>query len=163
MKKYYYFRLRNLYFNTILFFKSKYQLFRYGFEFRDCWSLDYSTARYLVPRLEHLKKTKHGCPIFCYKDLNKEFFTEEDDKEAIENWGTILDKMIFGFEFILNQDKYETACYPKDYNWGFDISKDGNLTPKDKRKPDYTEYKELEKRALEGRILFAQHFESLWN
>lgn len=129
------YRIKYLFSDLILFIKSKYQLLKYGYEFRDCWSLDYSAATWLVPRLKHLKKTKYGIPLFCYK--NHQNHTKVDDRAAIKKWNNILDEMIFAFEFTSHEED----------NWKLNDKK----------------YKELSKRALNGRLLFARYFCHLWD
>jgi hypothetical protein len=157
MRFFYY--LERKYYDIKLFFKSKYQLLRYGFEFRDTWSLDYSCAKWLVPRLKHLRDNLHSTPI---KPDGK---MTETGPEAytIEEWQKILDEMIFGFEFVLNKDKYLDECYPADFDFDFKTDEKGYIKWNDNRKPDFTKYNELSKKAEEGRVLFARNFESLWD
>lgn len=59
-----------------------------GFDYRDTWSLDYNIAKYVYPRLKHLRDKKHGYP--CGLTPKK--------------WAKIMDKMLFAFEKILDPD-----------------------------------------------------------
>lgn len=140
-------KLKWKFYDIRLFIKSKYQLLRYGFEFKECWNFDYSLAKWTVPRLKHLRKNLNGHPI----------------ELTLEQWEEILDKIIFSFEYILNEDKYHDECYPKDFVYGFDRGEDGSLIWKDKRKPDYTILEKYEEQYNEGMKLFAQFFRNLWD
>ena len=139
--------LKRRFYDVRLFIKSKYQLLRYGYEFRDCWSLDYSLARWILPRLKHLRKNLNGHPM----------------ELTFEQWEEILDKIIFSFEYVLNNDKYYDECYPKDFVHGFDMDKNGYLIWKDSRRPDFSVLDKYEKRYDEGILLFSKFFRSLWD
>jgi hypothetical protein len=82
---------------------------------------------------------------------------------ANKEWNDILDKMIFAFEYIVNEDKYTDKCYPKNYNYGFDRNNEGKLISKDKRKPNWKKLEPYEKRYNFGMELFKTHFRSLWD
>ena len=141
-------KLKWKFYDIRLFIKSKYQLLRYGFEFRDCWSLDYSLSKWILPRLKHFRKNLIGHP---------------EELGSIEDWQKKIDEMIWGFEFISKQDDYINECFPFDYDFNFDTDKDGYLICKDKRKPDYTKYDEKYKRYQNSMILFAKYLDHLWN
>jgi len=61
-----------------------------GFDYRDTWSLDSSIARFVLPRLRHLRDNNHGHPC----DLT--------DKK----WIKIQNKMIKSFELILQDFQF---------------------------------------------------------
>ena len=61
------------------------------FDDSEMWSLDYTLACFILPRLKRLREVKHGYP----SELN-----------SFEEWTAILDKMILGFELIVNDDTY---------------------------------------------------------
>lgn len=140
-------KLKWKFYDIRLFIKSKYQLLRYGFEFRDCYSLDYSLAKWMVPRLKHLKKNLNGHPM----------------ELTLEQWEEILDKIIFSFEYVLNEDKYIDECFPKDFNYDFDSDKDGYLIWKDNRKPNFSILDKYEEQYDNGIKLFSQYFRSMWD
>ena len=147
------------YYDIRLFIKSKYQKLVYGFEFRDCWNLYYAHSKWILPRLKHLRNNLNSTPTKPDGET-----TETDPKAfSIEEWQEILDKMIFAFEFVLKEDDYLMECYPKDYDCGFNVDKEGYLVRKDTRKPDYTEFNKKQKRYQEGILLFAQFYNSLWD
>ena len=74
----------------------------------DCWSLDYTLARIIHPALIRLKETKHGYPELWEdgmvthhnwdRQLHFDFIDEEvETKYLINKWNDILDKMIYAF------------------------------------------------------------------
>lgn len=142
-----FYRIKDYYHRIKLFFRSKYQKIRYGFEFRECWNLDYHCAEWIVPRLKHLRKITHSYP---------------ESLGSLENWQKALDEMIFGFEFVLKEDDYSSEAFPKDFNFGFRVV-EGGIIWNDDRKPDYTEFDKLKERAEAGRMLFIKHFRALWD
>lgn len=58
-----------------------------GFRFEECWNLDVQIARFVLPRLMHLKKVKIGHPA----NLN-----------SMDEWDEIMDKMIEAFYLLLS-------------------------------------------------------------
>ena len=62
--------------------------FMNGFDYRDTWSLDQSIAEYTYPRLKHLRSKLHGYP----------------DGLTFKKWEKIIDKMLFAFEKVLDED-----------------------------------------------------------
>jgi hypothetical protein len=77
---------------------NKRQKKKYGFPiFKDCevWDLAITLANYILPRLKRFKKVNvnsHPCNL-----------------SGIEEWHEIIDKMIWSFERIVNDDwSYET-------------------------------------------------------
>lgn len=67
----------------------KQKLFR-GFSDRETWSLDYSLAKIIAPRLKLFKKLTIGVP----------------DGLTQREWFDILDKMIASFEFASSQERW---------------------------------------------------------
>lgn len=67
------------------FFARKYQRVRYGFELRESWGLDYSIAKFTLPRLQMMRNNSIGYPISL--------------KEA--EWNAVLDKIIYSLEMII--------------------------------------------------------------
>lgn len=58
-----------------------------GFDETECWNLDTTIAKFILPRLKCLKEIKHGYPY----DLSE------------EQWDEILDKMILAFDLQLKE------------------------------------------------------------
>lgn len=138
----------------------KQQRIERGFDDTECWNLDSTVAKFILPRLIVFRKNTNGYPG------NSEIPT-------FEKWLEVLDKMIFAFDHIVNEEKYDDERNEK---YDIDWSKVNNYTkmengsvmmePKD-------EYKErLEKlhddkadeiqKIDEGLTLFGKYFMQLW-
>ena len=63
-----------------------YQRITRGFSDKECWELDRTIAKYIVPRLKVLKNLDNVHPI--------EF-------NSVYEWKKAIDKMIWSFEFVL--------------------------------------------------------------
>lgn len=66
-----------------------------GFDDRDTWSLDYTLAQWLVPRLKRFKEVNNGFPIGL----------------THEKWDKIIDELIWTFEFLGSEERW--SCYNK--------------------------------------------------
>ena len=55
---------------------------KYGFDDTETWALDFTIAKFIVPRLKKFKEIKNGFPLGM----------------SLEAWDKILDKMILAFE-----------------------------------------------------------------
>lgn len=67
-----------------------------GWDDREVWNLDHTFAEWIVPRLELLKKTKHGIPQSCFP--NRDFdYIEDEFSFANLAWEKVMDDMIAGF------------------------------------------------------------------
>lgn len=65
---------------------------KYGSNHSECFSLDYTLTRLILPRLKR------------YRHYVVEFGTYPDGLESIEHWLSILDEIIQGFEYMLLDD-----------------------------------------------------------
>lgn len=61
------------------------------FDESEMWSLDYTLASFILPRLQALREVKHGYP---------------SELETPEQWNDIMDKMIESFGLIVNDESY---------------------------------------------------------
>lgn len=61
-----------------------------GWDDSDTWSLDYTMAKLLVPRLKRFKELNNGYPYGLNEDL----------------WDSTIDKMIKSFEFICSDARW---------------------------------------------------------
>lgn len=107
-----------------------------GWDDSECWSLDYTIAKFTLPRLIRLKEVMHGYPS-AFADLG--------DIEANKKWNEILDKMIFAMDYIANEREWN--YYPDD--------RDENR--------DYSRLFEAENKVQEGCELFGKYFRNLWD
>jgi len=84
----------------------------------DCWSLDYTLARIIHPALIRLKETKHGYPelwedgMVTHHNWDRQLhfdFIDEDIESTylIDKWNGILDKMIYSFGKIMEDDYFD--------------------------------------------------------
>lgn len=73
-----------------------------GFSDDETWSLEYGSAKWILPRLRRFKELNNSHPM----DL------------TFEKWMEIIDKMIYAFETIIARDDPD-----KDINWDLDIDK----------------------------------------
>lgn len=84
--------------------RQKKQLQERGFSDSETWALDSIICQFILPRLIRFKEVHGGIPIGL---------TEE-------NWNTILDQMIFAFDWSLNHegDKYKNLSKKEEsQNW----------------------------------------------
>lgn len=156
--------------------KSWWQRRTKGFAHEETWSLGYTTAKWILPRLKYFRNNLHSVP----PNLEKGYDTKEHSMElnsvdseerfslTLDEWKDKLDKMIYAFEFILTEDDIVEKCYPADFNWGFkfgpeDEMKACELIFFDTRKPDYTYYEECQARHVEGMKLFTLYYRHLWD
>lgn len=117
-----------------------------GFDPKDTWNLDYSIAKYTLPRLRYLKDNHHGYPESDLKEdeklkaiFNNEFKCVHEDVYYEELWKYILNKIIKSFEMIIEENE--------DY-------------------VDYSNKEIIENRYKEiefGLKLFSKYFRNLWD
>jgi hypothetical protein len=62
-----------------------------GWDDSDTWSLDYTLAKWILPRLKRFKQLSFGCPTN---------FTEKQ-------WDEMIDEMIWAFDYIANDRENE--------------------------------------------------------
>lgn len=91
-------------------YKRKWTLLTKGYDPSDCWSLDHSFCKWIVPRLKHLKESKHGVPGFLVNGEDGESFAKGETL-----WNEQLDKMIWAFEFY--QHELAEFCDPNGPQW----------------------------------------------
>lgn len=80
-----------------------------GWDDSETWNLDYTIAKFILPRLKRFKLLANGYPA--------EF-------DNIDEWYEIIDKMIEAFECILSDDYYDlryTEEFEAKINEGLDL------------------------------------------
>ncbi len=122
----------------------------------DIWSMDYTLALIILPMLKQLKNTKHGSPgdIPFFSQVSDgtaqycfDFYADGDMdawKAGHEKWNSILDKMIWSFEQIL-----DTEAEFKFFE--------------DRKKPDLEGRLDYYDKVQEGLTLFGQYYRALWD
>lgn len=68
---------------------------RYGFDKRDCWSLDLALAKWLAPRLKHLSENAGGHPCDPFLDF--------EDDDGLNKWKGELAVAASSFESYKNE------------------------------------------------------------
>ena len=76
-------------------FKHWYQRAKYGYSYRDCWSIDHHLSDIIPKMVKDLKKTHHGIPGSI---ADKWANVDGGEKEADLEWKLILDKIAHAFE-----------------------------------------------------------------
>ena len=139
--------------------KYKRQRIERGFDDTELWSLDRTIAKYVLPRLIEFKKVANGYP---------------PNFDSFEEWIAVIDKMIYSFDHIANQEKYDEELEKElgiDWVGYFDEKKlpDGNyeLVHGDNYNEElmntYHRMQEEESiRIQDGLDLFGKYFCNLW-
>jgi hypothetical protein len=140
---YYY---RNLYRLCRSFIKRKAYQLVYGFDYADTWSLDISLAKWILPRLRYFKANLHSHPA----DL------------SFEEWQGILDDIIYAFNYVVDEDKYLSECWPKDKDFSFTIV-NHSIVWNDTRPADYSKLDPCLERYAKGMRYFCIYFRHLWD
>jgi len=129
-----------------------YQKITRGFSDDVTWDIHCDISKFVLPRLKRYKELTNGYP----GGLDE------------QQWNEILDKMIYAFERIVKNDEWDFVKYPPDYDFGW-TTKQSITHPEydeavfnDDRKPDYTEFDEVQKKIQEGLDLFAKYYRNLW-
>jgi hypothetical protein len=150
--------------NTRQYCIDTYQKLTKGFANSETWSLDYSTSKWILPRLKHLRNNVHGVPPNLEIPRNETDTMEDRYSFTLDEWKERLDKIIYAFEFVLTEDDILDKCYPPDFDFGFNVDKDnGTVRWKDDRKPDFAYHEECYKKYEEGMNLFRLYFRHLWD
>ena len=141
-------------------FKHWYQRARYGYSYRDCWSIDWYLADIIPKMINQLKGNLHGVP----SDIADKYVAEDkhdiDMTHATAEWESILDKIVNTFK--LEHEILDCTLYDcknkKEENKMKELMKeecwdDGCriMTKKEKTSRD------------EGWKLLREHFGNLWD
>lgn len=126
---------------------------------KELWNLDYTVAKFVLPRLIKFKENSLGFPGY-------------DEADTMDKWQDILKKMITAFEYIVTDDNWWVDNPRYDYSDGIHIEID-----KDKktlfhfRIDDWakeiennrdTEQDRRNEAIKEGLELFSKYFRHLW-
>lgn len=114
---------------------------------KELWNLDYTIAKWILPRLKLYKNLTIGFPSIDRKVYSE---TKEYKDITFEDWQNILDEIILGFEQILI-DPLDIA-----------IDKDLDF----KNKTDYKIYEDIcnerQEKIERGLDLFKYYIQDLW-
>ena len=130
-----------------------------GFDDTELWNLEYTIAKYILPRLIEFRKVMNGYP---------------GDVESFDEYEEIVDKMIYAFDHIVNENWY-TEKLEKEIGINWDGCYKTTKLPDGNYQLDHTEKYDDEKFAKyhkeqddvgskieEGLRLFSKYFRSLW-
>lgn len=133
----YYYKLTSLPFKLKYFFQ---RLFR-GFDDLDKWNAAWYISRKAAPVLREMRKKFYGTSIIKHREdrfgniielSEDEIFAHSNEKDfnapesfSEEEWGAILDDIIFAFQFQINFDKEDGTVDEKEYKEGFKRQKRG--------------------------------------
>lgn len=139
------------YFNVKWGLKNKLQKLFRGYSDSDCWNLPQATAKFILPRMKHLRKNfnslsnRHHLVVdgkiipYVYNEKDLEF--SEENKEYVdksngllihlskEEYENVLDEIIFALQLIVDEENPDITLeevyevYPK----GFDPIKDRQM------------------------------------
>ena len=130
-----------------------YQRMRYGVADSECWSLDYTFTKFILPRLKHFKKINvHTHP----------------PQVIPERWEQILDELIWTFEYMEDEEKFNPFprfTYDRDNMDEYFKNINREKTPEQKLAWDsyIKKSEELEERRKKGMLLFAEYYQQLWD
>ena len=141
-------------------FKHWYQRARYGYSYRDCWSIDWYLADIIPKMINQLKENLHGVP----GDIADKYVAEDkhdiDMTHATAEWESILDKIANTFKLeheILDHTLYDCKN-KKEENKMKELMKEGDcydgcriMTREEKASRDG------------GWKLLRKHFGNLWD
>jgi hypothetical protein len=146
---------------------------RRGWNRSEWWGLDTTICRFVLPRLKEFRNNVQGHPSGLVP-AEVEENEDENFSQGMEEWKKILDKMIFSFECILNDNEdidiphIKFKFVQKNENDKFSYM-EYDATPEEieQHKKDFEVYmKKLNARQeviQEGLQLFAKYFETIWD
>lgn len=125
---------------------------------KELWNLDYTVAKFILPRLIKFKENSSGFPGY-------------DEADTMDKWQDILQKMITAFEYIVTDDDWWIDDPSYDYSECLHVETDNVAKIINFYLDDWA--KEIEKNQSaerdrrnevirEGLELFSKYFRHLW-
>lgn len=131
----------------------------------DLWALDHTLALIILPALMDFRNSKrYGVPVDT--DLAFIPIRNEDEDAQMATWNEMLDKMIWSFQQIINEENIEDDFWIQKPNFeGCDTGADyiDRLNKGTGGKYDFEARKKHDERIQEGLDLFGKHFRNLWD
>jgi len=142
----------------------------------DTWNTDHTLALIILPLLKQLRETKHGAPFVDDGDVpdnlkRSQYNIEnewESDPSHFDRWNYVLDKMIWSFEQLQNDD-WEDQFHSGESDFQFVPCKDKPgysemvTGPNDTYKFDKEGYTKFSNEISEGLRLFGKYYRGLWD
>ncbi len=128
----------------------------------DIWSAEHTLALVILPVLKEFRKAeKYGVP--CGLDIAYIPLDDAEEDKQMLIWNELLDKMIWSFEQIINDDDDFWIQKPN-----FDDCETGSefvdrISNGSGGKYDHEARKKYDEKIQEGLDLFAKHFRNLWD
>jgi len=137
------------------------RIFR-GFSDRQLWSLDYTFAKYILPRLKYFRNNclKHSVPSSLCADSDGK---EIDFDTAKKEWERIIDTMIYSLEHSV--DSEFDPCFYHDKKHGIRVVEEvsgGKQIETFGIHIDENKFKERQLKIQEGLANFGKYFRNLW-
>lgn len=155
----------------------------------DTWSFDHTLAHIIYPALLQLKASKHGVPSELVDDVGGEdwhsqecfdFYKETHNESfeiACKRWDEILDKMIWSFKQLMDDNYSDLYHHGKgEYDWVESdktyanpitgkVEKTYQMVDKNPEEHwyDHEGHQLHEARIQEGLELFGKYYQSLWD
>jgi len=148
------------------FFINCYQKVTSGITDEEVWNLNTTIAKFTLPRLIKYKNSLSSIPC-CVMNMDG---TYSDEEMTSEKWKSILDEMIFAFDYMLNEEKY--IAYPDHLDFSKkEVDPDDPfakfMSRTDAEEEEWNKFFAEEKLLLErqskGFQLFGLYFPSLWD
>ena len=158
-------------------FFTKGQRIKIEIDRHDTWSMDHTLAWIILPLLLQLKETKHGFPSMVSSQYDNVQpgqmcfdFMYEDSPEAyledLKKWDDILDKMIWSFKQIV-EDEYDQVYHHGKSELTTKKIGNGSVEVVDLNSNghwyDHVGHRLHEERIQEGLDLFAKYYRCLWD
>lgn len=113
----------------------------------DVWDADYAIARYSLPLIKQLRKSKYG-----WYSLPQSKYGYPYDFSSVDEWHKVLDEIIWAFEFLVKD-------FEGQYFLSIDLpAQNGHFT-----RAQLAEINKMEERAQNGFELFGKYFTGLWD
>lgn len=126
---------------------------------KELWNLNYTVAKFVLPRLIKFKENSLGFPGY-------------DEADTMDKWQDILQKMITAFEYIVTNDNWWVDDPRYDYSDGIHVEIDKDKKTlfhfriddwiKEIKNNRDTEQDRRNEAIKEGLELFSKYFRHLW-
>jgi hypothetical protein len=136
----------------------------------DVWSMDYTLALIIIPMLKKIKEDKHGIPMSSFEEWDEVDetgnHTEAAMKIAEARWDFILDRMIWSFKQIIEEESDAFWPVRPELDMSEHPEDEGKLTTPVRWNVEgecnFDALYAYHERIQEGLDLFGRHYRNLW-